>query len=202
MIGFIYLIILLFSISLHESAHAFLAFRLGDPTPKIYNRISLNPLNHLDFYGSFLFPLITLFLTGGRGPILGWAKPVPINPYNFKNPKWDSAKAGLAGPLANILLALFSGLLIRFLPFGFFSYLLTLVFFTNLSLAFFNLLPIPPLDGSHLLFAFLKEEKTEIKAFLVQWGPILILFFIFFVGLGFIFDLTTFFYQLITGYSP
>ena len=112
------LVILLFSVIIHELAHGYIAYSLGDPTAKYAGRLTLNPIKHLDPFGSVILPLI-LFISGS--PILfGWAKPVPVNPYNFKDQKWGSLKVAIAGPITNIALAVFFGLLIRFIPSSFF----------------------------------------------------------------------------------
>ena len=176
------IIILIFSIVIHEVAHGAMANHLGDPTAKYADRLTLNPIKHLDPIGSVLVPLILIF-TGS--PILfGWAKPVPINPYNFSDQKYGSAKVALAGPGANLLVALFFGLALRFFPdlialpglFSIFSYIV----FINILLAVFNLLPIPPLDGSHIFFTFLPPEMENIKIFLSQFGFFVLLFVILF----------------------
>src|SRR4030042_746920 len=115
MITFVFpLLVLLFSVAIHETAHGWMAYKMGDPTAKYEGRITLNPLAHLDPIGSVIFPLFTLLLTGGRGPVFGWAKPVPINPYNFRDYKKGEIIVSLAGPSANFGLALLTGLFIRF----------------------------------------------------------------------------------------
>ena len=157
-----FLIVLIFSIVIHEVAHGSVANLLGDPTAKYAGRLTLNPIKHLDLFGSVLVPLFLIIL---RSPVLfGWAKPVPINPYNFKDPKWDGAKVAVAGPGANILVALIFGLAIRFFPLP--ASILTIfsiIVILNLILAIFNLVPIPPLDGSHILFTFLPEITAFIS---------------------------------------
>ena len=194
-----YLIILVFSIVFHEISHGLMADFLGDPTPRYSGRLSLNPLRHLDPFGSIILPIFLLILTHGQGPIFGWAKPVPINPYNFRDKKWGNLKVAIAGPGANLAIALFFGLAMRFLPlfprlFHFFS----LIVILNLLLAIFNLVPIPPLDGSHILFSLLPERSFQIKLFLQKYGFLILLLFIIF-GIQFIFPLISFLYKIIVG---
>ncbi|MBL7156342.1 MAG: site-2 protease family protein [Candidatus Pacebacteria bacterium] len=152
------LIIILFSIVLHEIAHGYTAYKLGDPTAKYAGRLTLNPLAHLDPVGSFLVPLFTLVMTLGRGPMFGWAKPVPINPYNFTDQKYGQLKVAIAGPAMNFLVALILGLILKFFAL---PYIVWSIFSTarilNIYLGAFNLIPIPPLDGSHILSAFLNK---------------------------------------------
>src|SRR5271157_1248941 len=110
------LIVLLFSVIIHELAHGYVAYSLGDPTAKYAGRLTLNPLKHLDPFGSIILPLL-LFIAGS--PFLfGWAKPVPINPYNFTDKKYGEIKVSIAGPASNLLLAIFFGLILRFIPSG------------------------------------------------------------------------------------
>ncbi|MCK5044918.1 site-2 protease family protein [Candidatus Parcubacteria bacterium] len=191
------LIILLFSVIIHEVAHGSVAEQLGDPTAKYAGRLTLNPLKHLDPFGSVILPLILFLL---QSPFLiGWAKPVPVNPYNFKDQKWGGLKVAIAGPMANLTLALFFGLLLRFIElptaiFGLFSIIVIL----NFLLAIFNLIPIPPLDGSHILFAFLPDSMENVKMFLRQYGFFILLLFIFY-GLNFVFGGAIFLYDLVVG---
>lgn len=176
-----YLIVLLFSVIIHEVSHGNVANYLGDPTAKYEGRLTLNPLKHLDPIGSFFFPLFMFFLTLGRGPIFGWAKPVPVNSYNFQNPKLDNAKVAAAGPLANLIVASVFGFLIRFLPLPTsLLFLFSLIVVTNLFLALFNLMPIPPLDGHHILFALLPEAAVGLKMFLRQYGFLILILMVFF----------------------
>jgi len=193
------LIILLFSIIIHEVAHGATAFYLGDPTAKYEGRLSLNPLKHLDPIGSLLVPLFLFLLTWGRGPIVGWAKPVPINPYNFKDQKWGRLKVSLAGPAANFLVATVFGLLIRFLPLNnSFSNFLSIIVFYNFFWGLFNLVPIPPLDGSHILFSLLPDRFSRIKLIISQYRTPLLVFFIIFY-LDWLFSLAITLYSLLVG---
>ncbi len=198
-VGLFTLIILLFSIIIHEVAHGSVALYLGDPTAKYQGRLSLNPLKHLDPIGSFIVPLFLFILTAGRGPIVGWAKPVPINPYNFKDQKWGKLKVSIAGPAANFLVAIFFGLIIRFFPLSSaFSSLLSIIVFYNFLWGLFNLVPIPPLDGSHILFSLLPERFSKIKFILNQYRIFLLVFFIIFY-LNWLFDIAISLYTLVIG---
>jgi Zn-dependent protease len=170
--------ILILSIVVHEVAHGYAAAALGDPTARYAGRLTLNPLSHLDPIGSVVLPLVTYF---SGGFIFGWAKPVPYNPYNLRHGQWGEALVALAGPASNIALALFFGVLIRFAPISeTFISVAALVAFVNINLAVFNMVPIPPLDGSKVLFAFLPYQAQYIRRFLEQWGfPLVILFVVF-----------------------
>ncbi len=182
----LYLIILLFSVSIHETAHGFAAWKMGDPTAKWLGRVTLNPVKHLDLIGSIVFPGLMLLVTQGRGPVFGWAKPVPINPQNFKERKKGEIVTSLAGPLSNLSLAVVFGLTARFtahIEFIFFP--ASLASITNLALAFFNALPIPPLDGSHVLIHLWPGDEYEIRQFFQRYGMIILVVFILF-GMDFI----------------
>jgi len=178
------IVIFLFSIIIHEVSHGAMANYLGDPTAKMAGRLSLNPLRHLDPIGSVLLPLMLILLRSGI--VFGWAKPVPINPFNFKDKKYGGAKVAVAGPAANISLAVVFGIALRFMPLktsGFFSDLgmiFSYIVWINLLLAIFNLIPIPPLDGSHILFTFLPARFNNLKIFLTHFGFLILIFFIFF----------------------
>ncbi|MDD5696852.1 MAG: site-2 protease family protein [Candidatus Pacebacteria bacterium] len=195
------LAVILFSIIIHEVAHGSVAYYLGDSTAKESNRLSLNPFNHLDPIGSFIVPLVLLLFTGGRGPIVGWAKPVPIDFYNIRDKRWGALKISLAGPAANLLMAFIFGLLIRLpvFPVGFYQFFYIIVFY-NIVLAIFNLIPIPPLDGSHILFDILGEGFVGLKSFLTQFGFFILIFLIFSNGLDFILTVTEKIFYLFTGF--
>lgn len=156
----ILILILFISITFHEYAHGWMASKLGDPTPKQAGRLSLNPLVHIDPFGTIILPIILLILSTriiGQPFAFGYAKPVPINPYHFRNPKKDIALVGLAGPLMNILIAMLLSLLVRF-KFPIFAEAIVLGILINLILAIVNLIPIPPLDGSKILVSFLSKK--------------------------------------------
>ena len=153
----------LLAITLHEAAHGWAALYFGDPTSKMLGRLSLNPLMHVDMIGTILVPLLAYFLGGF---ILGWAKPVPVNAQNFKNPRQNMAWVALAGPMANLLMAAcWAGLLKLSSSFSSSSWVAAVLInmsymgvFINLLLAVFNLLPLPPLDGSRILGRFLSSS--------------------------------------------
>ncbi len=174
----IYIIIappILLALAFHEFSHGWVADRLGDPTARNAGRLTLNPLAHLDLMGT-----IMLFVVH-----MGWAKPVPINPYNFGNPRRDTVLVSLAGPVSNLILAFGFGLLIRaFDTGGIFASitlpkaaLLAIVYgvIINISLAIFNLIPIPPLDGSRILGGLLPPEMEREYRKLDKFGPMLVL---------------------------
>jgi Zn-dependent protease len=192
------LIVWLLALVIHEVSHGWVAESLGDSTAKDLGRLSLNPLNHLDPIGSVLVPLF-LFLSGS--PILiGWAKPVPVNPYNLRDKKYGMLKVALAGPLANFIVAVFFALVIRFLPPSALNLVvfLQIIMTYNLLLGFFNLIPIPPLDGSNILFSLLPEKFSEIKNLLFKFGPFLLIFFVFF-GFGYLSVFVSFVSRLLLG---
>jgi len=196
------LIVLLFSVIIHEIAHGYVAYSLGDPTAKYEGRLTLNPLKHLDPFGSIILPLL-LFIAGS--PFLfGWAKPVPINPYNFRDQKYGEIKVSIAGPISNLCLAIFCGLILRFIPETIIAsnpgIIITLGYIVaiNLWLAVFNLIPVPPLDGSWILFSLLPDRMQNIKNFLKQYGVVILVLLILFGGSAW-FTLTSILFQLITG---
>lgn len=152
--------IIVLSAVVHEYSHGWMANFLGDPTAKREGRLTLNPLKHLDPMGTVIVPLFLLFFANG---FIGWAKPVPYNPYNLKG-KYGSSKVGVAGPGSNFLLALIFGLTVRFIsPDSTFYVPLIWITYVNIFLGLFNLIPIPPLDGSKLLMDFFPRTK-QLKA--------------------------------------
>jgi Zn-dependent protease len=193
------LIVLFLSIVIHEIAHGSCALILGDDTAKREGRLTLNPMAHLDPIGTIFLPLTLLILTFGRGPVFGWAKPVPVNPYNFKDRKKGIVLVSLAGPLTNLLIAIFFSLLASFnfsrATIEFFE----IISVYNFSWAFFNLLPFPPLDGFHILYQVLPDRFFQIKFFLLQYGFLILLILIFF-GLSPIFSFSEFLFNLISNF--
>lgn len=197
--------ILIMSVVMHEVSHGQAALMLGDPTAKLSGRLSLNPVKHLDLFGSVLLPILT-FLSAGF--IIGWAKPVPYNPYNLKNQKWGPALVALAGPGANIVLALIFGIILRttgaFAPILLSPAIMQIslsIILINLILAVFNLTPIPPLDGSKILFSLFPYRWNKIQFFLEQWGFAILIFFILFL-FDKLFPLINLMFRLITGLNP
>ena len=174
------------AITVHEAAHAWMSFRLGDPTAKLDGRLSLNPIKHYDPVGTTLL-LVTAIMRSFGLPVIpfGWAKPVEYDPYNLKNPRKDAALISLSGPMANILVAILLAVLTRIFggPFSPYNFVLNIVFpiiLLNVSLAIFNLLPIHPLDGGKALVGILPEDTYhEVDRFLRRYGTIILLMLIF-----------------------
>jgi len=192
---------LIICITVHEFAHAYSAYRAGDNTPKEMGRISLNPIDHLDPMGTIMMVISSI---SGFG--IGWGKPVQINPYNFRHPRWDDLRVSLWGPLSNLIAGAVVGTALRFFepsmsePVR--AFLVTLVF-VNIGLAVFNLIPVTPLDGSHILAALLPYEASRrYSYFMAQHGMLV------FIGLimlgGYVFPVilgppADFLYRLFTG---
>ncbi|HOX61177.1 MAG TPA: site-2 protease family protein [Candidatus Magasanikbacteria bacterium] len=174
-----FLVVIIVSAIMHEYAHGWMADRLGDPTARLAGRLTLNPIAHIDPMGTIFMPLILLFVSGGSF-MFAFAKPVPFNPYNLRNGKWGPAYVALAGPLSNLLLAAVFGALVRFLPFSVLTSFFSLIVYANVLLATFNLVPIPPLDGSKVLFAVLPPSYSHVVVFLERYSLIILLAFLFF----------------------
>ena len=196
------LAVLLMSVVIHEFAHGWMAFRLGDSTAKYHGLLTLNPIKHLDIWGSFFVPLMLFIFSSGQ-MVFGWAKPVPYNPYNLRDQKYGSAKVAFAGPAANLLIAVVFGLCLRFVPISILTttglgQIFSLIVFLNILLAIFNLVPIPPLDGSKILFTFLPPSLDNLRVFLEQYGMFVLLFFIFF-AFEWILPVVLLIFQLIVG---
>jgi Zn-dependent protease len=188
------------SVVIHEVSHGYAALSLGDSTAKYQGRLTLNPFSHLDPVGSILVPLLGYF---AGGFIIGWAKPVPFNPYNLRNQKWGEALVAAAGPLSNISLAIIFGMFLRFAPqYGFmnqaFFGLLSFVVMINIVLAIFNLIPIPPLDGSKILGAFLPYKWQGFMQNIEKFGLILVFAFVFLFW-GVMSPIINFFFAFLVG---
>jgi Zn-dependent protease len=167
--------IFFFAIIIHEYAHGWVAWKLGDPTAKIAGRLTLNPLAHIDPIGTIFLPGI--LLVTNFPVVFGWAKPVPVDFYNLNNPKKDMVWVGLAGPVANLLLAIFISAILKIytapenvLP----IVILKSTVITNLVLAMFNMLPVPPLDGSRVMMGILPRHLAFLYARLEPYGLIII----------------------------
>jgi len=175
MINLTSLLILILAITIHEFSHALAADKLGDPTPRSFGRLTLNPIAHADLVGTVLLPLLSA-LSGV--PTIGWAKPVPIDPFNFRHPKRDMIITSLAGPASNLLIAIIFGLISNIFHIqNIFIYLFILI---NISLAIFNLIPIPPLDGSKILINLLPSESgAKWEEALNRYGFILLIILVF-----------------------
>lgn len=168
-IAFLTVIPLIIVITVHEFCHAFAADKLGDPTPRSYGRLTLNPLAHIDPLGTIILPLFSALT---HLPVLGWAKPTPIDPYNFSHPRRDETIVALAGPLSNFVLAF----LLSRLPYSFAHYVANM----SLYLGIFNLFPVPPLDGSKILLNILPiETSIKVEQAFQTYGYVLIALLIF-----------------------
>lgn len=203
-ISFIFHItILLFSVVIHEVSHGLMALRLGDETAKLAGRLTLNPIKHLDPLGSIVVPIL-VYLSSGGSFLFGWAKPVPYNPLALhKDYKYGPLKVAIAGPLSNLTLALIFGLIIRFgnglIP-EVTTSLIAYIVLINLVLFVFNLIPIPPLDGSKILTLFLTPRQA-MKLQSLGMGNILFLILIIFLISGIIWPIVGLLFKLITGIS-
>lgn len=191
------------SVVIHEVAHGYAALYFGDTTAEYAGRLTLNPLKHLDPFGSVILPL--LLVLSNAPFLIGWAKPVPYNPANFRDQKKGTIWVASAGILANLVIAVFFGLLIRFsiatglLGPSFIS-LASIVVLLNIVLAVFNLVPIPPLDGSKILFTFLGHSGRKLENIASKYSLFVLIFFIFFLW-KFISPVIYIIFELITGLS-
>ncbi|MDO8579689.1 MAG: site-2 protease family protein [bacterium] len=179
------LIVLLFSVVIHEISHGYAALALGDHTAEYAGRLTLNPIKHIDLVGTIILPIISLMLPGSF--LFGWAKPVPYNPYNLRNQRWGEAIVAVAGPASNILLALIFGFFIRFylIPNDLLAsgagVICQVIVMVNIVLAVFNLIPIPPLDGSKIISSILPRGFMRIRQSMERFGFFGVIIFLLFI---------------------
>jgi Zn-dependent protease len=165
--------ILIVSLSVHEAAHAWTADQFGDPTARLLGRLTLNPLKHIDLIGTVIFPLLAVY---SGLPLIGWAKPVPVDMRNLRSPRRDFAAVALAGPVSNLVLAAIGAAIVAVVG-DTSSVAGNLVVFAaqmNVLLAVFNLIPVPPLDGGNVLAGFVPESVARLLDGMRQWGFILL----------------------------
>ena len=200
MIAILSIIILILSVIIHEVSHGYMAELLGDPTARLQGRLTLNPIKHVDPMGSIIVPAMT-YLLGGFA--FGWAKPVVYNPYNLKNRRQGEFLIALAGPLSNLAIAVIFGTIIRFVAAGAtemtpFLEVLSVIVAMNIVLAVFNLVPLPPLDGSKLFLAFLPTQYGRFRFAVERFGPVFVVLAVFILW-QFIAPIIPWIFTLITG---
>ena len=191
------IVILIMSVVIHELSHGYTAELLGDPTPRLQGRLTLNPLKHLEVFGSLIVPLITSI----AGFTFGWAKPVQWNPYNVKNKRWGELLIALAGPVSNLLIAVAFGLVLRAIGPSLSESFIQISFYViaiNIVLAVFNMVPIPPLDGSKVLFSLLPPRFAGIRESLERYSIFFFLILIFFLW-RFVEPVIPFIFRIIVG---
>jgi len=193
--------ILIMSVVIHEVTHGYVANFLGDPTAALQGRLTLNPIKHIDLFGSIILPGIAIITNAGF--IIGWAKPVPYNPYNLRGGKWGPAIVALAGPASNFFIAIVFAMVIRFgLVSGPMLSISGFIVYINLLLGIFNLIPIPPLDGSKVISALIPfsmyERWNRFELLMQRFGLIVVFLFIFLLW-GIFSTFISFLFILLTG---
>jgi len=183
----------------HEVAHGAAAYAFGDPTAKNQGRLTLNPLRHIDLFGSIILPVLLYLITQG-GFLFGWAKPVPYNPYNLRNRRLGEFCVSIAGVMTNLIIAIIFAILIRFAAVWGFSdaviYLMRYIIILNITLGVFNLLPVPPLDGSKILYTLVPYRFERQLIILEKYGFYFVIIFVLFFG-WVIGDIVSWVYNLI-----
>ncbi|MDE2399560.1 MAG: site-2 protease family protein [Patescibacteria group bacterium] len=195
-----YVAILIMSVVIHEISHGFMAEHFGDKTARNAGRLTLNPLQHLDLFGSIILP--AFLILSHAGFLFGWAKPVPYNPDNLSNRKWGTIAVAGAGVMANFFIAIVFGLILRFgISFttspGFY-FIVSAIVIVNLALAIFNLVPIPPLDGSRIFLSLLPESIYRSIEIIERYSIILLVIFIVYFS-NYLYPILAFLFHLITG---
>lgn len=195
------LIILLFSVIIHEVAHGYMANVLGDPTAKLQGRLTLNPIKHIDPIGSIIVPL----LTSVAGFTFGWAKPVEYNPYNLRNKRTGELLIALAGPVSNLIIAIVFSFIVRIVVPNLSEYntsvsILNYIIIMNLVLAVFNLIPLPPLDGSKIIYSIFPNQYGKVRHILELYSPVFI-FLTVFVLWRFISPIVFVIFKLLVGFN-
>lgn len=192
------LFIVFFSVVVHEFCHGYAAYLNGDDTAKVMGRLTLNPLPHIDPFTTIILPVLLLLVSGGRFAI-GMARPVPINPFNFRDYDRGMLTVGIAGPASNIAIGTFLALLSRIFLHGYIVQFLLIGAVINFILAFFNLIPIPPLDGSRILGVFLPSKLRYRYEQMERYGILIVMIFVFTGGLRWLFPLSTAVVNFISG---
>ncbi len=195
-----YIAVLIMSVVIHEISHGFMAEYFGDKTARHAGRLTLNPIKHLDLFGSILLP--AFLVLSNAGFLFGWAKPVPYNPYNLSDRKWGTIAVASAGVMANFFIAILFGLILRF-SVGFavppdFYFIVSAIVVVNLALAIFNLVPIPPLDGSRIFLSFLPESMNRTIEIFEQYSIVLLIVFVVYFS-NYLYPILSFLFHLITG---